>query len=884
MRKTKLYASVALAALLAGCSNEDLVTNNPVVTTGEDRPTANVVLSLNEGNMPDTRLAFEKPEGEGWQWTFKDGDKIGALLMDDWDQTGGHEVTDFTFTDYVHTNYPFIRKTENGETTWSTPEDAAVSAGNYFFYFPYDKTFTYRGFVGWSVNPEQRNYDPETGKHYPFQAVKDNQKWLGYHFVPATDKGVNRINFDFVPLFAMPVFDITNMAMDLQIERMVIRDGSNSTNEEINLGTSSKLLATSMMLAPATGNFMEVALEWEEKDFEWHTSKMWWHAQRYTNAEFDYPSKDDMAITPASDVLSFNGEVTDREATYQYSVDFGSNYIVKQGDHIQAMLVMPGGVYSDEKQLFEALIYVKNPNNGDRYVVRIGLGTPQTQGDTNTSAWDDIISAGTENFLKPGNNISKFQAQFDAGSLQSYAITDWKVTSSDELLWVLEEAAETGLTGLTVTTMGNKVAMTEEVYNALKAHPNYRLYINGAITLPEDCAEDGINYLNFDNPNIETLLTIAGKQVANKELDNCDIVVTETGTLDSKTNNVKVTVGTITNYGEVVADVVVANDTDNDKGVLNYGTFTADEVNGNVWNYAALVIKEKVTTVHNQEQATAETAGVLWNFSNTAKATWFVRGDQTVNNSINNQGTIQVDNDVKVTTDGKWELFNNEGTIINLGEIDRVSKNYGTIYNGNESDTEATLRLGTNNQGGEVYNFGHIYDLAENNGTIYMKAGTAKIEFRSPSNGNGDIENTVHGDIKNIDGSNQNIIFTAYGQDFKEVLATMLKYGYYTELVIASNYTMQDGTAISTSTAGANMKMITVAQNAIVDIAEEATVQFGGASISLTNYGLINIHHAATLTAGAVNNVANEGNIKKNQNATFTYNSFTGDPVEDLEK
>lgn len=876
MRKTKLYVSVALAALLAGCSNEDLVTNNPVVTTGEDRPTANVVLSLNEGNMPDTRLAFEKPEGEGWQWTFKDGDKIGALLMDDWNQTGGHEVTDFTFTDYVHTNYPFIRKTENGETTWSTPEDAAVSAGNYFFYFPYDKTFTYRGFVGWSVNPEQRNYDPETGKHYPFQAVKDNQKWLGYHFVPATDKGVNRINFDFVPLFAMPVFDITNMAMDLQIECMVIRDGSNSTNEDIDLGASSKLLATSMMLAPATGNFMEVAPEWEENDFEWHTSKMWWHAQRYTNAEFDYPSKDVMEHDPQAEVLSFNNEITDREATYQYTVDFGDNYIVKQGDHIQAMLVMPGGVYSNEKQLFEALIYVKNPNNGDRYVVRIGLGTPQTQGGTNTSAWDDIISAGTENFLKPGNNISKFQAQFDSGSLQSYAITDWKATSSDELLWVLEEAAETGLTKLNVTTMGNKVAMTEEVYNALKAHPNYRVYINGAFTIPAGCKEDGINYICYDDNNIKTLLTIEGKQVANKDLNNCEITVTETGWLDTMTNEVTIT-GNITNNGTVVADRVTSG-----SQIKNYGTFVANVVEDQIWNYNMLTIQEKVNTVYNY--ATAETMGEVVYFKNEdAAANWFIRGNQTITQEVVNLGTIQVDNDVVVTA-STWKMFDNEGTIVNLGEINRVSVNTGTIYNGNAEDTDATLTLGENQEEGIVYNYGEIKDLAKNNSKIIMQAGTAKVEFRSTDNGTGDIENTVHGDIKNIDGSNQNIIFTAYGQDFKEVLATMLKYGYYTELVIASNYTMQDGTAISTSTAGANMKMITVAQNAIVDIAEEATVQFGGASISLTNYGLINIHHAATLTAGAVNNVANEGNIKKNQNATFTYNSFTGDPVEDLEK
>lgn len=869
-----MYASVALAALLAGCSNEDLVTNNPVVTTGEDRPTANVVLSLNEGNMPDTRLAFEKPEDEGWQWTFKDGDKIGALLMDDWNQTGGHEVTDFTFTDYVHTNYPFIRKTVNGETTWSTPEEAAVSAGNYFFYFPYDKTFTYRGFVGWSVNPEQRNYDPETGEHYPFQAVKDNQRWLGYHFVPATEEGVNRINFDFVPLFAMPVFDITNMAMDLQIERMVIRDGSNYSNGHINPSTSSELLATSMMLAPATGKFMEVAPEWEEKDFEWHTSKMWWHAQRYTNAEFDYPSKDVMAHDPQADVLSFNDEITDREATYQYTVDFGDNYIVKQGDHIQAMLVMPGGVYSDEKQLFEALIYVKNPNNGDRYVVRIGLGTPQTQGGTNTSAWDDIISAGTENFLKPGNNYSKFQAQFDAGSLQSYAITDWKVTSSDELLWVLEEAAETGLTKLNVTTMGNKVAMTEEVYNALKAHPNYRVYINGAITIPEDCEEDGINYLCYDDNNIKTLLTIEGMQIANKNLNNCEIAVTETGWLDTMTNEVTIT-GNIVNNGTVVADRVTSG-----SKVKNYGTFVANTVEDQIWNYNMLTIQEKVNTVYNN--ATAETMGEVGYFKNEdAAANWFIRGNQTITNEVVNNGTIQVDNDVKVAIEPSTsQKFNNAGTIINLGEIDRVYRNEGTIFNGSDSDTEATLKLATNI--GEVYNFGHIYDLAANNGTIYMKAGTAKVEFRSTSNGKGNIENTVHGDIKNIDGSNQNIIFTAYGQPFDEVLATMLKYGYYTELVITANYTMEDGTAVNQTTTGSKMKKLTIAESAIVDIAEEASVQFGGEYISLTNNGLINIHHAATLTAGAV---TNNGSIKKNQNATFTYiGTVNGNPVEDLEK
>ena len=151
MRKVKLYASVALATLLAACSNDDFISNQSA-QTDEARPTAKVALTFDE-NGPSTRLAWEKPADEGWQWVFADGDKIGALLMDDWNMTG-QNPSDFTFTDYAHTNYPFIRKTENGVTTWNTPEDAAVQMGNYFFYFPYDKTFTGRGQVGWSVNPE----------------------------------------------------------------------------------------------------------------------------------------------------------------------------------------------------------------------------------------------------------------------------------------------------------------------------------------------------------------------------------------------------------------------------------------------------------------------------------------------------------------------------------------------------------------------------------------------------------------------------------------------------------------------------------------------------------------------------------------------------------
>lgn len=868
MRKIKLYASVALATLLAACSNDDFISSQPA-QTDETRPMAQVALTFDE-NGPSTRLAWEQPEGQGWQWTFTDGDKIGALLMDDWNQTG-YEITDFTFIDYVHTNYPFTRQTVNGVTSWNTPEDAAVCAGNYFFYFPYDKTFTYRGLVGWSVDPVQKNYNEETGEYDYWQAVKDNQKYLGYSFVEPTNTGISTVNFDFVPLFATPAFDITNLTgMALQIERLVIRDGSNSEQGSIDLGASSKLLATSIMLAPKTGNFMEVAPEWENNDYAWHTSQMWQHAQRYTNVDFAYPSAKEMKITPTGKVLSFNGEVTDREATYQYTAEFGDNYIVGAGEHIRAILVMPGGEYSDEGQIFEALLYVKNPNNGDRYVVRIGLGDPQTAGGTNTSAWDDVASAGAENFLKPGI-ISKYQAYFDAAALQSYNITDFKVTNSEELLWLLEEAAENGLTKLNVTTMGNKVEMTEAVYNELAAHPNYRLYINGAITLPEGCKEDGINFLNFDDSNIKTILTIDSKQVSTKDLTNCEITVTENGELDTKTNDVAIE-ALITNNG-----VVVASDVKGD--VTNNGTFTADTVDGTVTNNGELVITESVTTVSSN--GTATTAGQLGDFTNYDGGMWIVNGDLTINNSVNNdQGaTMIVNDDVTVETTSNVKLFTNNGTINNYGTINKLFINYGTVNNGSADDKEATLYVDNNAGAGIINTYGDIEAISNNVGYINVLEGTAYIKFTAYSDGSGYIENTLHGDIRNI--GNQHVIYTATTQDFETVLSEMKTYGKYTDLVIAGEYLLKNNTKVSQSTTSATVNNITIAANAKVDIDYNATVQLGGEYISLTNEGLLNINHGAALTAGAV---TNNGQIKKNNHATFTYTDLTGTAVEKFDE
>lgn len=846
MRKCKFYASVAFAALLAACSNEDFISNEQQVSD-LGRPMTKVALTFDEDAA--TRLDFVKPDGEGWQWSFADGDKIGALLMDEWDKQGCG-IDNFTITDYVHTNYPFIRKTVNGETTWNTPEDAAVCEGNYFFYFPYDPKFTHRGLIGWSVNPDQKNYNEETGEYFPMQAIKDNQKWLGYKFIEHTESGMNKVNFDFVPLFATPKFVFENMSsLDLQIERLVIRDNSNRSNDDITLGRESELLATSMMLAPATGEFEEVNKEWDANNFEWHTVKMWDHAQRYINNDYKYPTDGDgnsMQITPDSKVYTLNGEIADREATYEYTVDFGDNYIVKNGHDIVARLVMPGGLYQKGNVVFEALLYVKNPDTDKRYVVRVDLGNPQTQGGTNGSAWDDVVGDKANHFLRPGR-MATFMTTFGESALQSFAIADFKVATTGELQWLLEETAKnTGAKDLIVTTFGKRVELNAEIAELLKANPQLRLSIDGDITLTKDAPADAINLLYFYNSAIETNLHIEGTQVANvwnwtysgnntshssKVLGNCTIDVLEGGSLDTKANGIEIE-AEVTNAGTVVAGKVTGD-------VINKATgiFTADDVIGDVTNAGKLYILNQVegNVTNNGEAEIANGATSANEIVNNATMT--LNGALYEGKVINN-GTMTIAGDSKFsfsTNDGSEnaQALNNHSVLNINANVESISKqcrffNDGTVVIADGKTVNFTQIQ--NNGGGEI-TVGKKAIMITNKNMGYGVINSAKSTIKNA----GTVHNVWNlGEIIVLDA---NSITNVYDGEGRIVNTMMGDVTYNDEQTCV--YILEDASTLSLAQLEENVKLADANRLEIVGgtLKYEDTFKFVTGSITSENRG-----------------------------------------------
>lgn len=465
MKKAKMLMSAsALAMVFAACSNEFDVQNQPSSNLANRPSAGKVIITPQVVGDADTRAEWVSG---GWEWTAND--RFGAMLMDDWDQTneGNTTIADYTFTDYIHTNYPF--STTDGKT-WSTPEDAALCEGNYFFVYPYDKTYKMRGHVGFGVNNHQTQ---EVGD--PTSVVRDNQKYLGYAFIEATQNDVNNVDVQFHPLFANPKFKLQNVSgMPLRLIKLVIRTHQYGKADE------PMLMADSVVLAPLSKNFAEAAAEYPSMSLGAkgeQTEYLFSHATLVQNGFYaQYP------------VEGSNIETTEEDGVYEYTVDFDKDYIVPAGEFFRVSAIMPAGEYGS----FDVFAFIEEQNSEKTTgVVKFA--------DTDKSRWSglDTQQGAQITLLAPGKT-QVFSASFDAEAIKNLGMKDFTVVNSEDLAWIIDLKAKHGGNDLiTVKTLGDEVEMTKEVYDLISAsnRKNIKWQIDGVIVIPADAAADAIDQL-----------------------------------------------------------------------------------------------------------------------------------------------------------------------------------------------------------------------------------------------------------------------------------------------------------------------------------------------------------------------------------------------------
>lgn len=191
MKTKHLFSAAMLTALFAACSNEELVNQTTPNMANDGRPMVeNVKLNFGKAaeGEADTRINFDPQTGE---YAWVNGDKVGALLMDDikanvrpyedpeeWAKLSWTEK--YGLIDYIHTDYPFVYDATN--KTWNS--NAAMLEGNYFFVSPYEGYNSRRQLVHSIAGQTQKDGSLDATA----KAFGQNQYWIGYSQIKEGNK------------------------------------------------------------------------------------------------------------------------------------------------------------------------------------------------------------------------------------------------------------------------------------------------------------------------------------------------------------------------------------------------------------------------------------------------------------------------------------------------------------------------------------------------------------------------------------------------------------------------------------------------------------------------------------------------------------------------
>ena len=679
MRTKHLMTAIMLPALFAACTNDDFQTIEQGNQGLDGRKMVdNVTLTVNAA--ADTRLAWDG------NYTFEDGDEIGACLMD--------EITDtykigfngprnyylwhewFNLTDYIHTNYKFTRK--DGE--WTT--GAKMAEGNYFFVMPYNANYGYRMAYTFDASFQTQN---GTSDEALKEAYAKNNHFVGYGKVVAGDADSENVAVDMVPVFGTTGFIIENTGTQTYtIERIVLK-GTNIYNAVVLDPTEcdpTKQYAPDLTSQTSNKNFNVAQYVADPlEDYKNYNADGWynpyWEKYDRIAAMKDVLDEKQAGLKTVEVALTKENTIAKNQSINVIAVVFPQRGITEltnlansstDGGKIQLDIYTNKGV-------------IKDIELNHRY-------TSNDKGGTTTNVLTDLAltSIGTGNRVK---------VTFDDTSLDEPEEMD--VDTDDDLASLIHWQAAKGTAANIVAKLKADVNITKAMYDELKSSKIASVTISGNntynVTVKADVADGALDAFKFDE--VKTV-TVLGTQSI-KKAPASPVTVNPGATLN------------------IAGDLKVKDNNEIKAGILNYGTLN---VNADV-EAASSITKHPVTST---------------DFAFTNWATMTVAAGKTLNagakvdngypdayaGEITNAGTITV-------------LQNKEGTVTNTGvigeeksasEIDRgtnaativnnsgkvfLSVNTGDIY----ANGASTTRVNNNKYGNLI-----ITDLSEDDGNI----------------------------------------------------------------------------------------------------------------------------------------------------------------------
>lgn len=665
MRTKHVLMTTAFAALFAACSNEDFLDNVQNVPSTQDaqRPTVdNVFLNLVEDNA-ETRLGFGL---NGYAW--EEGDVIGALLMDDWNDNVLRGVrpstvdqekwADFTWTeryilsDQIHTDYPFTRQ-EDGSWTCGTK----MQEGNYFFAFPFA---SYQGKREALHDLSEQVQDGVTTESLQ-EAYAKNNFFIGYARIKAGTESddVVSTNLKMTPVLGAVGITVKNVGVEsFTVKKIVLKtpdtadDGFSTIIKIDPTKATYKGEDASIVMASPYYNVNEKTAQW---------------ANSTLGTYFNYANYEEM---------TFDG------TAWNYNDKFTERY-TKDGELVN----------NTEKSLNynrdNALRAIINPVEKTDHRVELTV--------TNSPVLKSTQSA---NFIIM-TNIYKYDAVNEDNTITADIYTDRGMIKDVEISNVKGEVAGSGVTVISenpiVEIAPNKVnKVTLEIDNNSVQAPHEMNIFN---------EEDLVQFIEWNQtmrrPYTATLknnitLTKEISDLLTKEGVNSTLIV-ENG--DKKLTIAKDAATNILDYVLVNGNLVIENALVLDSKSYVKGTYTG------------LIGSTNSHSTTNQKIKIAENASVTVSGAIESKTTGDQKNKELVINE--NKGILAINADVN-----KLTVTENRGTM----EVNAVA----TIAADSKNMQNATLTIGANGNlacAGKLTNQGlaaqEEYAVIYNNGKIY---------------------------------------------------------------------------------------------------------------------------------------------------------------------
>ena len=826
MKTRHLLTAIALPALFAACTNEELLEQTtPGNVSLDDRQMVNVpAVNLNLGEQIDTRLSMD-----GNKYIWESTDLLGACLMDeitpDYHQPNTIWSQWFKLRDYIQTNYKFAYN----EQTGLFENNALMCEGNYFFYYPYDETMNTREAFEQELEAEQKLEANADGTLNYRKTVLDNQVFLGHSAIYGDREDHDELNVSMKGVFAYPAFRIAySSPQPVTIEKVAFKIVDNAeSGKGTNVEGTVTPFNTTLKVDPTSATF---------------------------NAQNPY------VLADGAEYYKMN----DKTTAEQISVTMPDNAActLSSGKTIQGYVVIPAGVYDADNSSadYESLWMYVYTNKG---IVKTYLNVKNEEQEASGAPSDNVWTKGAYVDFQPDNGmLIDMGFSYEAISApKEFTVSN---TEDFELLLGWEDFElllgwqkdQTVPTTVEATIVGEDVELSKAIYDILNNNKNLTLEltsdVGATVTIPADAPANALDRVSIKGGKLN-IVNKAALTVENDFKNAQSLTNESTITLAGNSYDFKAT--SVTNEGTInfqaadgkVMTVAMENSypfTNTNKGTITVAT-NVNITAGGITNNGAMTINEDVTL-----------DGKIINGADQSK-----------------DGVLNV-NGAWVT---KWGTTANYG-IINVATTGSITVPSGSTFTNNENliynkQTDALEFEGMINNSG-------VINGVTNNGTIKMVVKAARLTSATASTG--EIDNTVA--AENLTAGATETIYCEVTEAVEvKDLETLVKTTKATRLDISGEIKM---TTKNGDVEDTDLSVTVAAVRVIGDLkinAPEKKIRFLGSTDFTIAAGTTTLTPTTTLVLGTNGsnpdgtlNIEGEGFLLINNNAAIYANKGTG--------